>query len=63
MFRSSRRARVSCHVYVDATADLEAAEAIIMNAKTQRVGVCNAAETLLVHADIAQRFLVAAVLA
>ena len=51
----------NCHVYVDATADLEAAEAIIMNAKTQRVGVCNAAETLLVHADIAQRFLVAAV--
>ena len=32
-----------------------------MNAKTQRVGVCNAAETLLVHADIAQRFLVAAI--
>lgn len=51
----------NCHVYVDASADLEAAEAIIMNAKTQRVGVCNAAETLLVHADIAQRFLVAAV--
>ena len=51
----------NCHVYVDASADLEAAEAIIMNAKTQRVGVCNAAETLLVHADVAQRFLVAAV--
>ena len=51
----------NCHVYVDASADLVAAEAIIMNAKTQRVGVCNAAETLLVHADIAQRFLVAAV--
>ena len=50
----------NCHVYVDASADLEAAEAIIMNAKTQRVGVCNAAETLLVHADVAQRFLVAA---
>lgn len=48
-------------MYVDASADLEAAEAIIMNAKTQRVGVCNAAETLLVHADVAQRFLVAAV--
>ena len=51
----------NCHLYVDASADLEAAEAIIMNAKTQRVGVCNAAETLLVHADIAQRFLVAAI--
>ncbi|SIB05051.1 gamma-glutamyl phosphate reductase [Mycobacteroides abscessus subsp. abscessus] len=51
----------NCHVYVDASADLEAAEAIIMNAKTQRVGVCNAAETLLVHADVAERFLVAAV--
>ena len=51
----------NCHVYVDASADLEAAEAIIMNAKTQRVGVCNAAETLLVHADVAQRFLVAAI--
>lgn len=51
----------NCHVYVDASADLEAAEAIIMNAKTQRVGVCNAAETLLVHADVAPRFLVAAV--
>ena len=51
----------NCHVYVDASADLEAAEAIIMNAKTQRVGVCNAAETLLVHADVAERFLVAAI--
>ena len=51
----------NCHVYVDASADLAAAEAIIMNAKTQRVGVCNAAETLLVHADVAQRILVAAI--
>ena len=51
----------NCHLYVDASADLEAAEAIIMNAKTQRVGVCNAAETLLVHADVAARFLVAAI--
>ena len=51
----------NCHIYIDASADLEAAEAIIMNAKTQRVGVCNAAETLLVHADVAQRFLVAAI--
>ncbi|MCI6411259.1 MAG: glutamate-5-semialdehyde dehydrogenase [Schaalia hyovaginalis] len=47
----------NCHVYVDSGADLEAAERIIMNAKTQRVGVCNAAETLLVHRDEAERFL------
>ena len=50
-----------CHLYVDASADLNAAEAIVMNAKTQRVGVCNAVETLLVHADVAPRFLVAAI--
>jgi glutamate-5-semialdehyde dehydrogenase len=43
----------NCHVYVDATADLEMARSIVMNAKTQRPGVCNAAETLLVHADAA----------
>jgi glutamate-5-semialdehyde dehydrogenase len=43
----------NCHVYVDASADLDAALAIILNAKTQRPGVCNAAETLLVHADAA----------
>jgi len=47
----------NCHVYVDASADLDAAEAIILNAKVQRPGVCNAAETLLVHADAAPRFL------
>ena len=47
----------NCHVYVDAGADLGAAEAIILNAKTQRPGVCNAAETLLVHRDIAGAFL------
>jgi glutamate-5-semialdehyde dehydrogenase len=47
----------NCHVYVDASADLDAAEAIVLNAKTQRPGVCNAAETLLVHADIAPVFL------
>ncbi len=46
----------NCHVYVDSGADLEAAEKIIMNAKTQRVGVCNAAETLLVHTDEAEVF-------
>lgn len=47
----------NCHVYVDASADLAQAESIIMNAKTQRVGVCNAAETLLVHRDVAEQFL------
>ena len=40
----------NCHVYVDESADAEMAEAIVVNAKTQRPGVCNAAETLLVHA-------------
>jgi glutamate-5-semialdehyde dehydrogenase len=47
----------NCHVYVDASADLEMARRIIFNAKTQRPGVCNAAETLLVHADVAGAFL------
>ncbi len=47
----------NCHVYVDADSDLDAAERIIVNAKVQRPGVCNAAETLLVHADIAAAFL------
>jgi glutamate-5-semialdehyde dehydrogenase len=47
----------NCHVYVDAAADLEMAERIVANAKTQRPGVCNAAETLLVHADVAAQFL------
>ncbi len=46
-----------CHVYVDASADLEQARAIILNAKTQRPGVCNAAETLLVHSSVAASFL------
>jgi glutamate-5-semialdehyde dehydrogenase len=46
-----------CHVFVDAGADLEMAENICMNAKTQRPGVCNAMETLLVHRDVAERFL------
>lgn len=45
------------HIYVDASADLEKAVPIIINAKTQRVGVCNAAEKLLVHASVAQQFL------
>jgi glutamate-5-semialdehyde dehydrogenase len=43
----------NCHVYVDGAADLDRAEAIAINAKVQRPGVCNAAETLLVHEDIA----------
>lgn len=47
----------NCHVYVDATADLDQAEAIVVNAKCQRPSVCNAAETLLVHRDIASDFL------
>ena len=47
----------NCHVYADASADLEAAVPLVVNAKTQRVGVCNAAETLLVHRDIAERLL------
>jgi glutamate-5-semialdehyde dehydrogenase len=51
------------HVYVDATADVATAVEIVMNAKTQRVGVCNAAETLLVHRDVAGAFLPAALAA
>src|SRR3954469_6719865 len=47
----------NCHVVVDASADLDAARRIVLNAKTQRPGVCNAAETLLVHADVAADFL------
>jgi len=47
----------NCAVYVDADADLDQALAIILNAKTQRPSVCNAAETLLVHSDVAAEFL------
>jgi glutamate-5-semialdehyde dehydrogenase len=47
----------NCHVYVDASAELDAAQAIVLNSKLQRPGVCNAAETLLVHADVADAFL------
>jgi glutamate-5-semialdehyde dehydrogenase len=47
----------NCHVYVDVSADIDDALAIVLNAKTQRPGVCNAAETLLVHADVAPAFL------
>jgi glutamate-5-semialdehyde dehydrogenase len=46
-----------CHVYVDRSADLEMAERILVNSKCQRPGVCNAAESLLVHRDIAATFL------
>ena len=46
----------NCHVYVDADADLEAALAIVMNSKTQRPSVCNAAESLLVHEAVAEAF-------
>ena len=46
-----------CHVFVDETADLDMATAICINAKVQRPGVCNAMETLLVHAGIAKTFL------
>ncbi len=46
-----------CHVFVDASADLEMAEAICINAKVQRPGVCNAMETLLVHEAVAEAFL------
>jgi glutamate-5-semialdehyde dehydrogenase len=47
----------NCHVYVDAEADLAMAERIVDNAKTQKVSPCNAAESLLVHAAVAARFL------
>jgi glutamate-5-semialdehyde dehydrogenase len=47
----------NCHVYVDAAADLDMAEAVVLNAKTDRTSVCNAAESLLVHARVADEFL------
>lgn len=47
----------NCHIYIDETADLEKAVAIIINAKTQRIGVCNACESLVVHHKIADRIL------
>jgi glutamate-5-semialdehyde dehydrogenase len=47
----------NCHVYVDRAADLAMAERITINAKCQRLGVCNACESLLVHADVAAAFL------
>ena len=47
----------NCHVYVDRSADLAMAQSITVNAKCQRMGVCNAAESLLVHREVADRFL------
>ncbi len=47
----------NCHVYVDESAEVDEAVEIVLNAKTQRPGVCNAAETLLVHEGVAARFL------
>jgi glutamate-5-semialdehyde dehydrogenase len=47
----------NCHVFVDAAADLDMAERIVVNSKCHRVGVCNAAESLLVHAAVAEEFL------
>ena len=45
-----------CHIFVDASANFEMAREIVINAKVQRPGVCNALETLLIHRDIAERF-------
>ncbi|MCR5344308.1 MAG: glutamate-5-semialdehyde dehydrogenase [Butyrivibrio sp.] len=47
----------NCHIYIDKTADINKAIPIIINAKTQRIGVCNAAESLVVHEDIKDAFL------
>ena len=47
----------NCHVYVDETADLSMAADIILNAKTQRVGVCNACESILVHEKVKEQLL------
>jgi glutamate-5-semialdehyde dehydrogenase len=46
----------NCHVYVDASADLDVAERIVLNSKVRRPSVCNSAETVLVHKDVAERF-------
>jgi len=53
----------NCHVYVEEDADLDRAVAIIINAKCQRPGTCNAAEKLLVHSSVAERFLPVAIVA
>lgn len=50
----------NCHIYVDAECDMEMAKNIIINAKTSRPGVCNAAESMLVHKDVAEKFLLMA---
>lgn len=47
----------NCHIYVDRDADLDMAVKIILNAKTQRIGVCNACESLVIHEDVRERFL------
>src|SRR5262245_45862053 len=47
----------NCHVYIDASADLDMACEVVVNSKCQRMGVCNAAESLVVHADVAGEFL------
>ena len=47
----------NCHIYVDKDADLDMAIRILINAKTQRIGVCNAAESLVVHRDVLESFL------
>ncbi len=49
-----------CHIYVDAAADVEMATRILVNAKCQRPGVCNSAECVVIHRDIAEKFLAAA---
>ena len=53
----------NCHIYVDKRADLDMAERILLNAKCQRPGVCNAAESLLVHREVASTFLPSAAVA
>lgn len=53
----------NCHVYVDSSADLRKAEAIVLNSKTHRIGVCNAAESLVVHRDVAPQFFAHALVA
>ena len=47
----------NCHIFVDETADFDMAMDIILNAKTQRIGVCNACESLVIHEKIADTFL------
>ncbi len=51
----------NCHVYVDETADIDMALKILVNAKTQRIGVCNACESLVIHKNIIEKFLPVAV--